>query len=155
MKIKLITIGTKMPAWVNEGFQEYAKRMPAHLALELIEIPLPKRSKTSHIDKLIQQEGDAMLQQIHKNDFVIACEVTGKAPSTPELATALQEWQTLGQNICLLIGGPDGLAKDCLERANTKLSFSKLTLPHPLVRVLFAEQLYRAWSINEGMPYHR
>lgn len=96
-----------------------------------------------------------MLTQISKDDHVIACEVMGKELNTPQLADELKNWQRMGKNICLLIGGPDGLSLECLKRANTQLSFSKLTLPHPLMRVLVAEQLYRAWSLGEGLPYHR
>jgi 23S rRNA (pseudouridine1915-N3)-methyltransferase len=155
MQIKLITIGNKMPAWINEGFAEYAKRMPPHLPIKLIDIPLPTRTKNSVIDKLKEQEGELMLKQIHNNDYVIACAVSGKEFSTEQLSKELIRWQTLGKNICILIGGPDGLSPACLQRADATFSFSKLTLPHPLVRVLLAEQLYRAWSLSEGLPYHR
>ena len=155
MKINLIAVGQRMPAWVTDAFQEYNKRLPPELQLKLIETPLAKRSKTSVMQKLIDQEGEQMLAHIPPQDHVIALEVKGKAWSTEELAKQLQNWQHDGRNINLLIGGPDGLSQRCLERAEQRWSLSPLTLPHPLVRVIIAEQIYRAWSILSGHPYHR
>lgn len=144
-----------MPKWVSTGFQEYAKRLSASINLELIEIPLPKRAKHTDIKPLMEREGKRMLAQITANDHVIALDVLGKQWNTQELAKQLQHWRELARDICLLIGGPEGLAQSCLEKADEQWSLSKLTLPHPLVRVLLAEQLYRAWSIICGHPYHR
>ncbi|MDG2017897.1 MAG: 23S rRNA (pseudouridine(1915)-N(3))-methyltransferase RlmH [Porticoccaceae bacterium] len=154
MKLKLLAVGTRMPSWVETGFEEYRKRMPAELKLDLIEIPLsPKGKGSSNPSK--ETQGQALLKIIHKQDRVIALDVLGKSMSTESLATQLSNWQMNGQDICLLIGGPDGLSSDCLERADMKWSLSDLTLPHPLVRVLLMEQLYRAWTINKNHPYHR
>jgi len=154
MKLKLLAVGTRMPQWVEAGFNEYHKRMPAELKLETIEIPLSPKGKGS-ANPSKESQGQAILKHIGKQDRVVALDVLGKSMSTESLATQLANWQMSGQDICLLIGGPDGLSADCLQRADTKWSLSDLTLPHPLVRVLLMEQLYRAWTINQNHPYHR
>lgn len=155
MKITLVSIGSKPPAWVEDGSQEYFKRLKGQLDLKLIDLPLGKRSKNTDIKKTIAAEGDAMLNVIQNKDVVIALEVTGKAWSTGQLAKNLSHWQMQGDNITLLIGGPDGLDPRCAARADQSWSLSNLTLPHPLVKVILAEQLYRAWSILNNHPYHR
>ena len=154
MKLKLLAVGTRMPSWVETGFEEYRKRMPAELKLDLIEIPLSSKGKGSS-NQSKETQGQAILKIVNKQDRVIALDVLGKSMSTETLATQLANWQMNGQDICLLIGGPDGLSTDCLERADMKWSLSDLTLPHPLVRILLMEQLYRAWTINKNHPYHR
>lgn len=155
MKIRLISIGNKMPAWINTGFEEYAKRMPSHLAIDLIEIPLKTRGKNADITRLIEQEGNAMLKAIGEQDHVIALSINGTNWSTEKLADHLKDWQSNGQNITFIIGGPEGLASQCIARANTHWSLSKLTMPHPIVRVIIAEQLYRAYTILQSHPYHK
>lgn len=155
MKIKLITIGANPPAWVQAGYTEYAKRLSATHSLELIEIPLKKRSKNCDLPRLQQQEGAAMLQKIGKDDWVIALERQGLPWSTTELAANLQHWQQQAKVLSLLVGGPEGLAPHCLARADSQWSLSPLTFPHPLVRVILAEQLYRAFSLLAGHPYHK
>lgn len=155
MKIKIIAVGTKMPGWVQQGYEEYARRLPAEFSLELIEIPLGQRGKNADIARAIKREGDAMLAALDKTDHIVALEVNGKSWSTEKLALEADKWQMMGCNVALLIGGPDGLAESCRQRARQQWSLSALTLPHPLVRVLLAEQLYRAWSINQNHPYHR
>ncbi|MGB1327983.1 MAG: 23S rRNA (pseudouridine(1915)-N(3))-methyltransferase RlmH [Porticoccaceae bacterium] len=154
MKLKLLAVGTRMPSWVETGFEEYRKRMPTELKLDLIEIPLNPKGKASSSQSK-ENQGQALLKAINKQDRVIALDVLGKSMSTESLAMQLSSWQMNGQDICLLIGGPDGLSSDCLERADMKWSLSDLTLPHPLVRILLMEQLYRAWTINKNHPYHR
>lgn len=144
-----------MPDWVEAGCHEYLKRLPSELNVEIIELPLGQRGKGADINRAIQREGESMLKAIGEHDHVIALDVLGKAWSTEQLADKLQQWQLSGDNFSLLIGGPDGLSKECLQRANSKWSLSALTLPHPLVRILLAEQLYRAGTINSGHPYHR
>lgn len=155
MRIKIIAVGTKMPAWVSDGFHEYAKRMPTDAQLELVEIPLAQRGKNTDIARAIKQEGDQILAALAPTDRVIALEVKGRNWSTEQLAGAFSEWQMEGRNVALLIGGPDGLSDTCRARADQQWSLSALTLPHPLVRILLAEQLYRAWSITRNHPYHR
>jgi 23S rRNA (pseudouridine1915-N3)-methyltransferase len=155
MKISILSVGTKMPKWVNEGVGEYEKRMPRELSFSFQEIPLAKRAKSSNISQCIQKEGQAMLAKLKSSDYVVALEINGKSIDTAGLAKRLDNFQQDNQNLTLLIGGPDGLGKECLARASEQWSLSSLTLPHPLVRVLLAEQLYRAWSILNGHPYHR
>ncbi len=155
MLIRLLAIGTKMPAWIEQGFLEYAKRFPASCQLKLIEVPAAKRTKNSVIERLVEEEGEKLLAVIKPNHHVIALEIKGKMWSTEQLAAQLENWQNERRNIDLLIGGPDGLSNRCLQKAETKWSLSPLTLPHPLVRVILAEQLYRATSILQGHPYHR
>lgn len=155
MRLRILAIGTKMPDWVESGCNEYLKRLPPELRIEVVELPLGKRGKGADIQRAILREGEAMLKAIGERDHVIALEVQGKPWSTEDLAVNLQHWQGFGDNVSLLVGGPDGLAPACLARADGHWSLSALTLPHPLVRVLLAEQLYRAWSINAGHPYHR
>jgi 23S rRNA (pseudouridine1915-N3)-methyltransferase len=155
VRLKIIAIGTKMPDWVEAGCNEYLKRLPPALNLEIIELPLGQRGKGADINRAIQREGEAMLKAIGEQDHVIALDVVGKPWSTEQLAKKLQQWQLSGDNFSLLIGGPDGLAPECLGRANSKWSLSALTLPHPLVRILLVEQIYRAGTINTGHPYHR
>ena len=155
MRLRIIAVGSKMPGWVQSGYTEYAKRLPNELHLELIEIPLGARRKNEAPDRAIASEGEAMLKAVGQGDRVIALEVKGKPWGTDQLAHNLRDWQGSGDNFSLLIGGPDGLAQSCIARANISWSLSALTLPHPLVRIILIEQLYRAWSINAGHPYHR
>lgn len=153
MKITLISIGSKMPAWVQTGFEEYQKRLQSDWPLNLVEIPLAKRQKNSDNLALIKKEGEKMLAAIPKNSFVITLEIGGKRLSTEALAKAITSWQSA--QLCFLIGGPEGLASDVLKRSDAKISLSDLTLPHPLVRIVLAEQLYRALTITQGHPYHK
>lgn len=155
MRLKLVCVGQKMPAWVTEGFRDYARRMPRELPLELTEIAMPHRGKNPDINRLMRQEAEAVLSATAPDDHVIAMEVGGRAWSTEDLAGQLSNWQLEGRDLCFLVGGPDGLHPVCRERANQQWSLSPLTLPHPLVRILLAEQLYRAWTITRNHPYHR
>lgn len=155
MNIRIIAIGNKMPSWVTEGYQEYSKRFPASCTLELHEIPAEKRMKPGDIPRITQREGEKILAAIKPGNRVIALDVLGKSWSTEQLASHLKTWQQEGRDVDLLIGGPDGLAEACLKKAEMRWSLSPLTLPHPLVRILLAEQLYRAVTILQGHPYHR
>jgi 23S rRNA (pseudouridine1915-N3)-methyltransferase len=155
MQINLIGIGNKMPSWVNEGYHEYQKRLTQEVQLNLIEIPLNTRGKNADIPRLIDKEGDKMLQAIPAHSHIVNLEIKGKPWSTEQLAERLDNWKSLGKQVSILIGGPEGLAPQCLEAANERWSLSPLTLPHPLVRVVVAEQIYRAWSILAKHPYHR
>ncbi len=155
MNIHLISVGNRMPAWVEQGFAEYAKRMPSECSIKLIEIAPGHRGKGADIPKAIRDEGERMLKSIPKNCYVVALEVQGKEWSTEELADRLTGWMEGGRDLALLVGGPDGLAKPCRDRADLLWSLSSLTMPHPLVRVVLAEQLYRAWSLVRNHPYHR
>jgi len=155
MKITLIAVGQKMPAWVNNGYSEYSRRLTQDCKLELHEIPASKRTKNSDLEKIREDEGEKIIAAIGKGNKVIALEVKGKAWGTQQLANEMTNWLQGGQDISLLIGGPEGMSQKCRDRADVLWSLSPLTLPHPLVRVLLAEQLYRAWSITKNHPYHR
>lgn len=155
MRIRIIAVGTKMPRWVEEGYNDYAKRLPRDVSVEMVELPLAQRSKNSDIAKAMEKEGEAILAAIGKGEQVIALEVLGKPWSTEQLAHELAGWKMSGSNYCLLIGGPDGLAPQVQKMASIKWSLSPLTLPHPLVRILVIEQLYRACSILQNHPYHK
>lgn len=155
MRLRLICVGQKMPDWVTAGYNDYARRMPPELPLELIEIAMPHRGKNPDIPRLMQRESDSILSAVGQRDRVVALEVGGRPWSTEKLASQLERWQQDGQDVSFLVGGPDGLAEACRQRADQQWSLSPLTLPHPLVRILLAEQLYRAWSITRNHPYHR
>jgi 23S rRNA (pseudouridine1915-N3)-methyltransferase len=144
-----------MPSWVSAGCDDYSKRLPREYAFEMVEIPLGQRVKGQPPGKAVQQESEAMLAQIDARDWVIALEVAGASWSTEALAAHLGRWQMDGRNLVFMIGGPDGLGPACRQRANQQWSLSALTLPHPVVRIVLVEQLYRAWSILNHHPYHR
>lgn len=144
-----------MPDWVNTAFQEYQKRLPHDYRLELIEVPTAKRAKQDNSQQCMQQEAEAIVKVLPSKVFVIALCVKGKSFSTEQLAQKLQSFHDESQDIAIVVGGPDGLANEILSRAQQHWSLSSLTLPHPLVRVLLAEQIYRSWSILAGHPYHR
>ncbi len=155
MNIYLITIGQKMPDWVEKGFYEYAKRLPHSCALKLIELPMPQRSKNSSVQQLKEKEAALIEQALPKQALVIALDEYGQEVSTVGLSNKMKQWLESGQDVALLIGGPDGLDGRLLQKARWTWSLSKLTFPHPLVRVIVAEQLYRAWSVLQNHPYHR
>ena len=155
MNIYLIAIGNRMPRWVDEGYREYAKRLPQECSLKLVEVAPGRRGKGVDLVRTVRDEGERMLKAIPRNCRVLALEVGGRSWSTEQLAQRLDEWMSDGSDIALLVGGPEGLAESCLQRAQGYWSLSPLTLPHPLVRVILAEQLYRAWSLLRNHPYHR
>lgn len=155
MKIQLLAAGTKPPGWVTDGFCEYQKRMPGECSVELVEFGIAKRSKNTSVDKLKQEEEDKLNQQFEKGARVVALDRSGKQWSTPQLADRLTDWMQSGQNVQLVIGGPDGLSDGVLNRANEHWALSNLTFPHFMVRVLVMEQLYRAWCVIKNHPYHK
>jgi 23S rRNA (pseudouridine1915-N3)-methyltransferase len=155
LQIRFITISNKAPSWINEGFREYAKRLSSTCSFDLVEIPVEKRNNQKNMQPFIEREGEKMLSAIKPGNTVIALEVQGKLWSTEDLSVQLENWLQEGKNLDFIIGGPDGLAPACLKRAQFKWSLSPLTLPHLLVRVLVAEQLYRAWTILQKHPYHK
>jgi 23S rRNA (pseudouridine1915-N3)-methyltransferase len=155
MRLGIITVGSKMPDWVERGVNEYSKRLPREVGLSWREIPLARRGKDANAEQLREREGELILKAIPNGDRVIALDVRGKSWTTEQLADQMRDWQMSGENFSLLIGGPDGLSSACLKRADRRWSLSDLTLPHPLVRIVLAEQLYRAWTITVNHPYHR
>ena len=144
-----------MPVWVQLGYEEYARRLPRECELVLREIAPGKRGKNSDIARITRDEGERMIGAIGKDVHVVTLDVSGRPWSTPELAQVLKRWLESGRNVALLVGGPEGLSDEAKQLAQESWSLSKLTFPHPLVRVLIAEQIYRAWSILNKHPYHR
>jgi 23S rRNA (pseudouridine1915-N3)-methyltransferase len=155
MRIHLIAVGNRMPAWVNEGYREYAQRLPPECALHLQEIAPGRRGKGADLERIRSDEGARMLAALPRAVHVVALDVAGSSWSTEALSRQLAHWLQGGRDLALLVGGPEGLSEECRSRADQSWSLSPLTLPHPLVRVVVAEQLYRAWSVLQGHPYHR
>lgn len=155
MKIHLLAVGARMPDWVKAAYAEYAERLPRECALRLLELPAGKRGHNADVARIIRDEGERLVAAIPAGSSVIALDERGQEWSTAQLAERLTEWLREGRDLSLLVGGPDGLDPACRARAGQLWSLSRLTLPHPLVRVIVAEQLYRAWSLLHHHPYHR
>ena len=155
VQIHIIAIGKRMPEWVTTGYTEYAKRMPHECRLSLHEIAAGKRTPGADLERLTRDEGVRQLAAVPAGSRIVALDQTGRAYETQALAQRLQKQLAAGNDLALLIGGPEGLAPQVLQRSEERWSLSALTLAHPLVRVVLAEQLYRAWSILQGLPYHR
>jgi 23S rRNA (pseudouridine1915-N3)-methyltransferase len=151
MRLRVLAVGDRMPEWVNAAFDEYARRFDAAQPLQLRAVPVSRRKGTAGKS----EEGRGLIAAIEPRDFVVAMDERGKELSTLELARWLEQRRAAGGNVALLIGGADGLAEEVLTRADFRWSLSRLTLPHALVRVLVAEQLYRAGTVLSGHPYHR
>lgn len=144
-----------MPGWVQQGYNEYAKRLPRECELLLKQIAPGRRGKNSDIDRIVREEGDRMLAAVPDKAHLVTLDIPGKAWTTAQLAEAMRRWQESVPQVALMVGGPEGLAQAVRERARESWSLSNLTFPHPLVRIVVAEQIYRAWSILNHHPYHR
>lgn len=144
-----------MPTWITAGYEEYAKRLPSQFSLHLIELPLPKRSKQTVIARVKQQEAELIRNAIPQGSAVVALDVKGQSLDSETLSSKLHFYFEENTDVSLLVGGPDGLDIALVQSADWKWSLSPLTLPHPLVRVVIAEQIYRAWSLITNHPYHR
>jgi 23S rRNA (pseudouridine1915-N3)-methyltransferase len=155
LRCRLIAAGTRLPAWINMGFEEYSRRLRTPLILELQEIPVARRRAGEDASRAVHREGADMLALIGRDDYVVALEIGAAMMSTEQLSAWLAQRLRAARPLALLIGGPDGLAPVCRERADQRWSLSPLTLPHGLVRVVVAEQIYRAMSLQAGHPYHR
>ncbi|MBT8422626.1 MAG: 23S rRNA (pseudouridine(1915)-N(3))-methyltransferase RlmH [Gammaproteobacteria bacterium] len=155
MRINVLAVGTRMPSWVTTGTDTYVKRLPRHIDLRFTEIPAAPRTSGATPQKILTKEGDALLKAARDADYVIALDERGKSWNSRQLADELQIWMNEYPRVALLVGGADGLDPRCRAAAQRTWSLSALTLPHPLVRVVLAEQLYRAWTLLQGHPYHR
>jgi 23S rRNA (pseudouridine1915-N3)-methyltransferase len=157
MKLRIISVGHKPPGWITSGFQEYARRMPREFPLSLVEVRPAHREGTgrAQIARAVSAESNRILAAIPANGVKVALDERGKAMSTTQLAGKLESWMQYGRDICFLIGGADGLNKELKSEADIVMSLSMMTLPHALVRVVLAEQIYRAISIIRKHPYHR
>lgn len=155
MDITIIAVGNKMLDWVNEGFSDYATRFNAEINMQLKEIPLQKRGDDKQIAAARSKESAQILAALAGKDYVVTLDIAGKNYRSEQLAARLQFWQENARSLALIIGGPEGLSAEVKSRAQESWSLGALTLPHPLVRIIVAEALYRAWSINHHHPYHR
>ncbi|GAB4187774.1 MAG: 23S rRNA (pseudouridine(1915)-N(3))-methyltransferase RlmH [Wenzhouxiangellaceae bacterium] len=154
MRLRIVTIGARAPQWVADGFADYARRMPRHLPLELHELAAPSR-KGRPVADCQRQEAVMLRKAAGANSQLIALHEHGRAMRSQQLARRFEGWLAAGRDLALLIGGPDGLDDELLRAADLQWSLGPMTLPHALVRIVVAEQLYRAWSLLEGHPYHR
>ena len=155
MRITALAIGTRMPAWVDSGVQTYQKRLPRQLDFTIQGLASPRRSASAHAATRRKQEAEVLLDAVPPGAHIVALDERGALWSSADLATQLERWQNQASPLALLIGGADGLDEGCRQRADQIWSLSPLTLPHALVRVVLAEQLYRAWTMQQGHPYHR
>ncbi len=155
MNIEVLAAGTKPPDWIATGIADYQKRLPRDWQFSFKDIPVSKRHKGEPVARAIQAEGEKMLAAMSSDSIVVSMDRGGQNWSTEQLAQNLDQWQQEASKIQILIGGPDGLAQECLAAANRSWSLSKLTFPHFLVRILLAEQVYRAWSVLNNHPYHK
>jgi len=155
MHTRILSVGERMPAWVAEGFAEYSKRLSRELPLELVEIRPGARGKGRDPQRAIHEEGQAILAALPRDAQVVVLDGRGRPWSSEQLAKQLSAWRMAGRDLAFVIGGPDGHAPEVLERADQRWSLGALTLPHMLVRLVLAEQLYRAAMIAAGHPYHR
>jgi 23S rRNA (pseudouridine1915-N3)-methyltransferase len=153
MKIRLLCVGTRVPDWVTQGYSTFAQRLPRDQALILEEVSAAPRQ--GDIKRCIDEEGERLLRRVGRDERVIALDERGAAWSSAALAERMAAWRRDGRDVALLVGGADGLSEDCRARAEVSWSLSAATLPHALVRVIVAEQIYRAWTLLTGHPYHR
>lgn len=155
MHIRLIAVGDRQPTWIDDAFDNYSGRFPREWKFRLDRIATARRSKNNTAQNAIDAECEQILSRIKASEQVVLLDERGKQLTSQALATRLLDWQSDGRDLCFVIGGPDGVADACRQRADTIWSLSDLTLPHGLARVLFSEQMYRAWSLQTGHPYHR
>ena len=154
MKLTIIALGHKMPAWVQAGFEEYAKRMPPEARIELIELKPEDRSSKATA-KVLELEAQRIVTAIPKNAQRVVLDERGTPLTTVKLSEWMKGWMTEGVSPCFIIGSADGHAPEVKQSAKKMLALSGCTLPHGMVRVMLAEQLYRAWSLMNNHPYHR
>lgn len=155
MKLNIIAVGQKMPKWVNEAFSEYQKRMPKELAIQLHEVPVAARKNNQNVKKLQQAEWKKQSALLPPQGIVITLDEKGKQWSSQEWSQQLQQWMLETSHVSFLLGGPDGLADEAKAVSRQSISLGKMTMPHGLARVVLVEQLYRAYSVYKGHPYHR
>ena len=155
MHIRLLAVGDRQPLWVDDAFGAYAGRFPREWKFRLDVIPTVRRQKNDKTQKAREAEGELILGKLNAGERLVLLDERGRQLDSKGLAASLADWQTDGRDVCFVIGGPDGVPDACRQRADFTWSLSKLTLPHGLARVLLAEQLYRAHSLQTGHPYHR
>lgn len=155
MHIRLLAVGDRQPSWVDDAFGIYSGRYPRDWKFRLDTIATVRRNKSKQSRQATARESEQILARLASTEQVVLLDERGKQLTSASLTVKLTEWQQDGRDLCFIIGGPDGVSEACRQRADFRWSLSQLTLPHGMVRVLFAEQLYRAWSLQAGHPYHR
>lgn len=155
MEIQLLAIGTRVPAWIDQGFSDYAKRFGGDCKLIVREISSPRKSRSEDARRVKQLEGQKLLASVSADTYLIALDPRGVHLATDAVAEKLDDWFQHHRTVALMIGGADGLSAECLAASREQWSLSKMTFPHALVRVIVAEQIYRAYSMLKNHPYHR
>ncbi len=155
MHIRLLAVGERQPPWVDDAFGIYTERYPREWKFRLDTIATVRRNKNDKSREAMESEGVRILTKLSSTEQVVLLDERGQQLTSKALAINLSAWQSDGRNLCFVIGGPDGVSESCRQRADMTWSLSRLTLPHGMARVLFSEQLYRAWSLQTGHPYHR
>lgn len=155
MQLLIVAVGHKMPAWIEAGYAEYAKRMPSDCRLQLKELKPVDRSGSRTAETVMAMEKSRIEEALPKNIRLVVLDERGKDLTTLQLSQYLNQWRQEGGDVAFVIGGADGLDAEFKKKADLSIRLSSMTLPHGMVRVLLAEQLYRAWSITQNHPYHR
>ena len=155
MHIRLLAVGDRQPSWVDDAFGIYTGRFPREWKFQLDIIPTVRRSKNDKSRQAMQAEGELIAAKLSPTEQVVLLDERGKQLTSKSLASKLTDWQSDGRDLCFIIGGPDGVSDAVRQRADMMWSLSQLTLPHGMARALLSEQLYRAWSLQTGHPYHR
>ncbi len=155
MHIRLLAVGDRQPAWVDDAFDNYSGRFPREWKFRMDCLATARRSRNNKSQDAMDAESEQLLARIKNNEQVVLLDEKGSQMTSQTIAARLADWQADGRDLCFIIGGPDGVSDACRQRADVTWSLSDLTLPHGLARVLFAEQMYRAWSLQTGHPYHR
>jgi len=153
--IRLLAVGDRQPSWVDDAVGIYTERFPREWKFQLDTIPTVRRSKNDKSRQAMQAEGEQIAAKLSSTEQVVLLDERGLQLTSKSLAAKLTDWQSDGRDLCFIIGGPDGVSDAVRERANMMWSLSQLTLPHGMARALLSEQLYRAWSLQTGHPYHR
>lgn len=155
MHLRLLAVGERQPAWVDDAVASYTGRYPREWRFRVDAIPVARRNRSEPAARAVESEGRKLLERLGADEQLVLLDERGRQLSSPELGEALSNWQGESRDLCFMIGGPDGVADAVRKRAAFCWSLSRLTLPHGLARILLAEQLYRAWSLGSGHPYHR
>lgn len=155
MKLYIVAVGNKMPAWITSGFNEYSKRMPREAKIEFLEIKPEPRTTGKSVEQIMDAEAQRIHAAVPRSCLHIVLDEHGEQSTTRQLAAQMQDWMRAGNDVAFIIGGADGLHESVKQAAKQLLALSALTLPHAFVRVLLAEQLYRAHSLLHNHPYHR
>jgi 23S rRNA (pseudouridine1915-N3)-methyltransferase len=155
MHIRLIAVGDRQPSWVDIAFDDYARRLPRQWKFQLSTVATSQRAKGKGATAAVEAEGRKILDSLKAAEQVVVLDERGTQVTSTGLADKLSSWQSAGRDLTFVIGGPDGVSEAVTSRADFRWSLSSLTLPHGLARVLFVEQLYRAWTVSTAHPYHR